>query len=186
MYLPTTHQHMTAEEFAALPQGPPYFQLVDGELFFMATPSVLHQEIVGNLYFAIKSHLRANPGLGRVIISPSDVRLDESNVFEPDIYFVSRDRAGIMTEQGTSGAPDLVIEVLSPSTQRLDRERKRGVYLSAGVRELWFVVPESRQVEVHSPETDPEAPRRFGAGETLSSFILPGWSLAVEDVFSES
>ncbi len=89
MYLPTTHQHMTADEFAALPEGPPYFQLVEGELYFMATPSRSHQEIVGNLFFALKAHLRVNPVLGRVYLAPADVRLDDGNVFEPNIYFVS-------------------------------------------------------------------------------------------------
>ena len=130
MYLPTTHQHMTAAEFEALPQGPPYFQLVEGELFFMASPTRLHQDIVLNLAYAIKAHLRVQPELGRVYVAPSDVKLDDGNVFEPDVYFVSRERAGILTVQGTEGAPDLVAEVLSPATLRLDREKKRGGLLS--------------------------------------------------------
>ena len=187
MYLPTTHQHMTAAEFAALPQGPPYFQLVEGELFFMASPNRLHQDIVGNLLFFIKAHLRAHPEIGRVYMAPSDVKLDDGNVFEPDVYFVSRQRAGILTVQGAEGAPDLVAEVLSPSTLRLDREKKREIYFRAGVLELWFVLPEQRRLEVHLPGNavgvPPEAARILAGTDTLQTPILPGWSLVVEEIF---
>ena len=183
MYLPTTHQRMNAAEFAALPEGPPYFQLVGGELFFMASPNRLHQEIVLNLAFSMKAYLRLHPGMGRVYIAPSDVKLDEGNVFEPDVYFVSREREGILTDQGATGAPDLVVEVLSPSTLRLDREKKRAVYFRAGVRELWFVLPENRQVEVHRPEVGGETVRTVSAGEALTTGILPGWSSPVAELF---
>ena len=154
MYLPTTHQHMTADEFAALPEGPPYFQLVEGELYFMATLTGLHQDIVLNIAFWIKAHLRAHPGLGKVRVAPSDVRFDDSNVFEPDVYFVSRERSHILTIPGASGAPDLIVEVLSPSTVRLDREKKRRLYFHFGVREIWFVLPERRRLEVYMPDTE--------------------------------
>ena len=187
MYLPTTHQHMTAVEFAALPQGPPYFQLVEGELFFMASPNRLHQDIVLNLAYAVKAHLRARPELGWVYVAPSDVKLDDGNVFEPDVYFVSRERAGILTVQGAEGAPDLVVEVLSPSTLRLDREKKREVYFRAGVRELWFVLPEQRRVEVHLPNgvggVTSGAIHVLESTGTLQTPILPGWSLGIAELF---
>jgi len=183
MYLPTTHQRMTADEFAALPEGPPYFQLVEGELFFMASPNRLHQDIVLNLAFSIKTHLRARPSMGSVYIAPSDVKLDEGNVFEPDVYFVSRERQGILTDQGASGAPDIAVEVLSPSTLRLDREKKRAVYFRAGVRELWFVLPDRRQVEIHLPKPGGETVRTLAVGDELTTDVLTGWSMKVEDLF---
>ena len=185
MFLPTTHQHMTAAEFAALPEGPPHFQLVDGELFFVPSPSRQHQDIVLNLAFAIKAHLRANPEIGRVYVAPSDVQLSTVDVFEPDVYFVSRERAGILTKQGADGAPDLAVEVLSPSTARLDRDKKRAIYLRAGVRELWFVWPESQLVEIHLPENAgvEEPARTLRPGDVLTTPLLPGWSLGVADLF---
>ena len=183
MYLPTTHQHMTADEFAALPEGPPYFQLVEGELFFMASPTRLHQDIVGNLFFAIKAHLRVDPVRGRVYMAPSDVKLDEGNVFEPDIYFVSQERACILTDEGVTGAPDLIVEVLSPSTLRLDREKKRAVYFQSGVREIWFVLPDRQRVEVHLPDSE-DAARTLSIGQTLATEILPGWSVPVAELFA--
>lgn len=184
MSLPTTHQHMTAAEFAALPEGPPHFQLVEGELYFMASPSRQHQDVVLNFAFSIKAHLRAHPGVGRVYIAPSDVELNSSNVFEPDVYFVSHERQDILTRQGATGAPDLVVEVLSPSTARLDLEKKRGVYLRAGVREIWFVWPGDARMEIHLPGTDAEeAARTLRPGDVLTTPLLPGWSLPVAEVF---
>ena len=182
MYLPTTYQHMTADEFAALPEGPPYFQLVEGELFFMASPARWHQATVGNLYFAIKAHLRATPSMGQVYMAPSDVQLDKENVFEPDVYFVSREREGILTDQGAAGAPDIVAEVLSPSTLRLDRTKKRAVYFQHGVREIWFVDPDRRQVEIHLPDSE-EAARALFIGDVLATELLPGWSVPVAELF---
>lgn len=183
MYLPTTQQRMTADEFAALPVGPPYSQLIEGELHLMASPNRLHQEIVGNLHFSVKLHLRASPGLGKVYMAPSDVKLDEANVFEPDLYFVSLERISILTKQGVAGAPDFVVEVLSPSTLRLDREKKRAVYFRAGVREVWFVLPDRQQVEIHLPETRGEDARRLKVGDLLNTPLLPGWSLEVGELF---
>ncbi len=182
MYLPTTHQHMTADEFAALPEGPPYFQLVEGELYFMATPSGQHQDIVLNLASSIRVYLRAHPELGKVRVAPSDVRLDEHNVFEPDIYFVSRERSHVLTIPGATGAPDLIVEVLSPSTGRLDLHKKRPLYFHFGVREIWFVSPDRQQVEIHLPDAE-DAARTLSAGETLTTDLLPGWSVPVAEFF---
>ena len=101
----------------------------------MVSPNRLHQSISIALSARIYNYLQAHP-IGEVYTAPSDVELDAGNVFEPDLYFVSRERAGILTTQGASGAPDLVVEILSPSTARLDLEKKREVYLRSGVREL--------------------------------------------------
>ena len=182
MYLPTTHQHMTADEFVALPEGPPYFQLVEGELYFMATPTGLHQDIVLNLASSIRVFLRAHPTLGKVRVAPSDVRFDDRNVFEPDVYFVSQERSHVLTIPGASGAPDLIVEVLSPSTVRLDREKKRRLYFQFGVRELWFVLPERRRLEVHLPDSE-DAARIVSDGDTLTTDLLPGWSVPVAELF---
>lgn len=184
MSLPTTHQRMTAEEFAALPEGPPYFQLVEGELFFMASPVRQHQKILVALLGQLYNYLKAHP-IGEVYVAPSDVELDSKNVFEPDIYYVSRERAHILTRQGASGAPDLVVEILSPSTARLDLEKKRAVYLRAGVRELWFIWPSRAEVAVQWSEEwpDGESERVLRSGEVLATPILPGLEIAVAELF---
>src|SRR5437762_2722415 len=144
--LSTTHRRMSAEEFRQLPEGPPYFQLINGEL----APSPRywqHQKIVGNIFAILHEHVRKHQ-LGELVVAPSDVELGPRDVYEPDIYFVAKERVSIFTEQGASGAPDLVIEVLSPSTARLDRGPKRDGYAAAGVKELWFVEPRERKIEI--------------------------------------
>lgn len=183
--LTTTHQRMTATEFEALPVGPPYFELVDGELFSLPSPTRQHQKIILKLGWQIGNFLDDHP-VGEAYIAPSDVKLSNADVFEPDVYFVSNERLGILTDQGATGAPDLVVEVLSPSTARLDLGRKWAVYLRKGVREIWFVWPEDRQVDVHLPEdADGEEPTRsLKAGDTLTTPLLPGWSLPVTDLFA--
>ena len=184
MTLLTTHQRMTAREFAALPEGPPHFQLVEGELFVMASPNRRRQKIVLRAAFRIEEYLRARP-IGEVYVAPSDVELNEKNVFEPDIYYVSRERSGILTDQGATGAPDLVVEILSPSTARIDLETKRQVYLRAGVRELWFVWPSRAEVAVHVADggDGTGSEKVFGRGDQLSTPLLAGWKIAVAELF---
>ena len=131
------------------------------------------------------NYLQANP-IGEVYAAPSDVELDSKNVFEPDIYYVSRERAHILTAQGASGAPDLVVEILSPSTARLDLEKKRMVYLRAGVRELWFIWPSRAEIAIQrSDGRGGEEPERIvGRGEMLSTPLLPGLEIAVAELFA--
>ena len=113
--LPTTHRHMTAEEYFQLPVGPPYFQLIDGELFMSPSPNFFHQELVSRLIAEMGPFARRHK-LGKVIVSPSDVLLDADNVYQPDVYFIGQERLSIVGKQGPKGAPDLVVEVISGST----------------------------------------------------------------------
>ncbi len=182
MHLPTTtHRRMTAREYFAMPEGPPYFQLVHGELFMSPSPIRQHQWISVRLASRIDEYLRAHP-IGEVYTAPSDVEIDEENIFQPDIYFVSRERLGILNRQGAKGAPDLVIEILSPSTARLDREHKRAVYLHAGVRELWFVNVGKLQVEVYLRDHGSEHPAMILlTGDSLTTPLLPGLTIQVAE-----
>jgi Uma2 family endonuclease len=174
---------MSAPEFRQLPEGPPYFQLIKGELFMSPSPRWRHQQIVLNIASAIREHLRKHR-VGKVTIAPSDVELSPDDVYEPDIYFVSKARVGIFTEQGASGAPDLVIEVLSPSTARLDRGPKREGYAAAGVRELWFVEPRQRKIEIYTLQGSELAlVRTAGIGDTIETPLIPELTLDVREIF---
>ncbi|MDQ6622482.1 MAG: Uma2 family endonuclease [Verrucomicrobiota bacterium] len=182
--LPTTHQRMKAEEFWQLPEGPPYFQLIDGELFMSPSPRFRHQQVIGNIFWQVRAHLHEHRDLGDVVISPSDVELGSKDVYEPDIYFVSRERSGIFVEQGAKGAPDLVVEVLSPSTARLDRGPKLRGYAEAGVKEMWLVQLEPAQIEVWSLTDDRESPSRtLVFGDQLETPLIPGLTLDVREIF---
>jgi len=181
--LPTTHQRMTADEFRHLPEGPPYFQPIKGELFMSPAPRWQHQQIALNIASAIREHLRSHP-VGKVTIAPSDVELGSTEVYEPDVYFVSNKRAGIFTEQGATGAPDLAIEVLSPSTARLDRVPKREGYAAAGVKELWFVEPRQQKIEIYNLQgNELTLVRLAGTGDTIGTPLIPELTLDVREIF---
>lgn len=183
MALPTTHQRMSATEFLRLPQGPPYFQLIEGELYMSPSPSRRHQQIIVALSSLIWTHLQQHPQ-GTVLVAPSDVHLGPDDVYEPDLYFVSRERASILADHGTNGAPDLVVEVLSPSIARLDLEAKRRAYAAAGVKELWIVSPERGTLQQFDFSRSADTPARSCApGETLTTPILPGLGLSLVAVF---
>ncbi len=174
---------MSAKEFSQLPEGPPYFQLIGGELFMSPSPRYRHQEIVGNIFSSIREHLRRSP-VGKVVIAPSDVELSPDDVYEPDIYFVSKERLGILTEQGASGAPDLVVEVLSPGTAKLDLGPKREVYARAGVEEMWLVDERRSKIDLYLLQgTELKLVRTVVAGDTIETPLIPGFSLDVREIF---
>lgn len=147
------------------------------------SPRFWHQEIVLNIASAIREHLRKNP-VGKVTIAPSDVELTREDVYQPDIYFIAKERLGILTEQGASGAPDLVVEVLSPATAKLDRGPKREVYAATGVKEMWLVEPRERKIEIYLREVDQLAlVGTAAAGDSLQTALIPGLTLDVSEIF---
>ena len=181
--LKTTEELLTADDYRDLPEGPPHFQLVEGKLYMTPSPEFYHQSVAGNIYHLLRCHLRDHP-LGKVAIAPSDVQLDFVNVHQPDVYFVSNERLGIIQKQGPVGAPDLVIEVLSRSTARLDKGPKLRVYARSGVRELWLVDKDKKQVAVYRFEKSIEEPVNILSGkQKLTTPLLPGLALPLTKVF---
>ncbi len=179
----TAAKPITVNEFRELPDGPPYYQLIEGDLFMSPTPNFFHQTIVLNIALIIRSHLATDP-LGTVVISPSDVELSDLNVYVPDLYYVSNDRKHILTKQGASGAPDLVVEVLSPATARYDKGVKRQIYARAGVGELWLVDPDSKTVTVYRFEESADAPvGTYGTRQRFTSPLLPKLTIQVSKIF---
>jgi Uma2 family endonuclease len=179
-----TAYKMTAAEFFSLPEGPPYFQLIDGDLYLSPSPRRFHQKLVVRLVGLLHSYLERHP-IGEIYVAPSDVVFTEDTILNPDIYFVSRERAGILTEQGAEGAPDLVVEVLSPGTATLDLGRKREVYAESGVREMWVVSPKTRGVEVYRfAENASEPAAILIEGGTLASALFPDLAVRISDLFA--
>jgi Uma2 family endonuclease len=181
----TAPKPMTVADYRELPAGPPYYQLIEGELVMAPSPDRFHQDILGNLFFSVRTFLENHP-LGKVYVAPSDVMLTELNVFQPDLYFVSAGRVSILTEQGASGAPDLVVEILSTRSAPYDKGIKREIYAQAGVEELWLIDPSARRVEVYllqASHTEPD--HVLGAGRILSSKLLPGLRISIETLFRQ-
>jgi len=176
---------ITARDFMELPEGPPYYQLIEGDLYMSPSPAPFHQDIVGNIFYLLRRYLEKHR-VGIVRSAPSDVRLTELNVYEPDVYFVSKSRKSILTKHGVEGAPNLVAEVLSPRTAKLDKGAKRAVYARAGVEELWIVDPEAKRVHVYRlGESADEPVGVYGVRQKFESPLFPGLKIPVAKVFQQ-
>lgn len=137
---------VTATEFFQLPESNQITELLHGEIFVSPSPKINHQNIV----LQVGASLRQIAPQGHVMIAPMDVYLDDSNVVQPDVFWVSDENEACIPVEGKyyKGAPDLCVEVLSPSTLRRDRTVKFLLYEQFGVREYWMIDPETATLEV--------------------------------------
>ncbi len=123
-------------------------------------------------------------GLGSAFIAPFDVVLSDTDVVQPDLLFVSKERESVITEDNVQGAPDLVVEILSPSTERRDKTVKREIYARHGVKEYWLVDTDARSVTVlRLGDSDYGVAATFGPGERLASPTLIGLDLDMDEIF---
>jgi len=174
--LPGKHQgEYTAEDRDMLPDDV-RTELIDGVLYDMASPRLIHQQVLLNIVFQLQEHIDRCGKDCLVVMAPHDVWLmkDNKNIFQPDIYVLCDD--SMIGEDGyTKGAPPFVIEILSKSTRRKDMLLKAYKYSEAGVREYWIVDPELMQVTVHSYEKDPkEETKTYSFDETVPVGISEG------------
>jgi Uma2 family endonuclease len=146
-------------------------------------PSPKHQEIAGELYALLSAYVKANK-LGKVYIAPVDILLEEHTVVQPDILFIRQERLSIIGEKKVDAAPDLVVEVLSPSTFYKDLRKKMAAYSQFGVQEYWIVDPEKQSIEVHTQGSKGlQLALSLSLEETLESALLPGFQLRVKSIF---
>ncbi|RMF85647.1 MAG: Uma2 family endonuclease [Nitrospinota bacterium] len=173
----------TYREYARLPEGAPY-QLIGGKLVMTPSPSPYHQRVSKRLEFFLYDFVEKQHHLGEIFDAPIDVYFEETEVYQPDIIFISQERQNIIGEQKIEGAPDLIIEVLSPSTAYYDLKHKMRVYARHGVKEYWIVDPLERGIEVFENKNGEfflfsQATNR---GEVVSK-LLTGFRVMVEDIF---
>jgi Uma2 family endonuclease len=176
---------VTAEDYRALPETGPRYQLIQGELCMSPAPNRYHQEISANIEFLLRKYLADHP-VGKLYDAPFDVYLTEHDVFQPDILFVSQDRLPVLTKEGAAGAPTLAVEILSPSTALLDRFAKKGVYVQTGVEELWLVDPETKRIEIYRLQQDPDHPVAVCTDQDhFVSPCFPGLTIPGQEIFKE-
>ncbi len=183
-----TQIKFTYEDYKSLPYVERQrFELLEGELIPMTpSPGEAHQAasiaLSSLLYRFVREHQ-----VGRVYEAPFDVVLGEpgeEQVVQPDILFVSKERQPIIHEDGIHGAPDLVVEVVSSSTEEKDRVFKRRLYAKYGVQEYWIVDPDARTIEVLAlGQRGYERAGLYHKGETLESPLLPGLHIALNEIF---
>ena len=160
------------------------YELLDGELVMAPAPSLRHQRTGIRLSSLLHAFVTGRR-LGEVFSPPCDVILSDTDVVQPDLLFVSRERGRILLEgDAVRGAPDLVVEILSPSTAARDRTLKRVLYARHGVREYWLVDPDAETITVMVLGTDGfEVEAVYGKGETLTSPTLRGFAVNLDEVF---
>ena len=178
----STRLKFTYRDYLLLPEGDRR-ELIEGDFYVVPAPSFRHQIISRNLGNILWEFVRGR-SLGQVVSAPTDVVLSPESVVQPDILFISNERRGIITEANVSGAPDLVVEILSPSTAERDRELKLTLYARYGVREYWIVDPEDSSVEVLTlEEAGVGSVQRYTSGR-VESPLLPGLEVALDEVFA--
>ena len=141
----------THEDLATLPDDGQRYEVLEGRLVVSPSPVIAHQTILFNLARKLGDLLH-EPGLARVLFAPCDVRLSPTTTVQPDLIVVAAERAAIIGDKCITGAPDLLVEILSPSTASTDRGDKLRLYGAAGVAEVWLIHPAAHTVERFVPD----------------------------------
>ncbi|MEK7250775.1 MAG: Uma2 family endonuclease [Bacteroidota bacterium] len=179
--LTETIERKTVSDYEELPEGAPY-QLINGELVMNPAPHFFHQRIIARLTTHLNLFVEKH-NLGDVAVSP-DVYLSETDIFQPDIVFVSNERLNLIVEGRVKGAPDLAIEVLSPSTGYYDLSHKKNLYESSGVKEYWIVYPQEETIEVfENVAGEFHQIARVKRQGNVASKLLQGFSVKLADIF---
>src|SRR5574337_750504 len=172
--LTTTEDKWTYERYLRETAEGEYFTIIAGEKIVSPSPTSFHQDVLGNLYTLLQAWARQHKA-GKVKLAPFDVILASDEVTQPDLCIVLTQHLDRLTEKNLRGAPDLVIEILSPGSVRLDREKKRALYARHDIPEYWIVSPGERTVEVLRLQGQQyETAAWLEEGDTLQSPLLPG------------
>ncbi len=178
---------LTYDDLLLFPDDGKRHELIDGDHYVSPSPAVRHQRVLQRLGFRIYPFVEEHR-LGEVFFVAVDVLLSIHDVVVPDLFFVSDERAAIVGKANLRGAPNLVVEVLSPSNRRYDEVLKRELYERAGIQEYWLVDPEADTVKVFRRDGE-----RFGRpllfsrhdGDVLTTPLLPGLEIPLADVLAD-
>lgn len=179
---------LTYDDLLAMPDDGLRRELIDGELYVTPSPNHRHQSIVLNLAFLIKSFLREHR-IGRVFVAPLDVLLSQVDVVEPDVLFVSRQRESeVLSDKYLVAAPDLVVEVGSPTTRRTDERVKHRLYERFAVSEYWIVDPDLDAIKVlrlTDGRYERVAELSLDRSDILRTPLLPGLDMRLAEIFED-
>ena len=171
-------------DLVAMPDDGRRYEIHGGDLVVVPAPLLRHQIAAGELFALLSGYRRLRGGLA--VTAPFDIVFDEHDVVQPDIVFFRAERLHLLDPNAvTRAAPDIVIEVLSPSTAAVDRGRKMRMFARYGVPEYWIVEPLGRQIEVYALESDAYRLAQTAVpGDVVRSVLLPDLAFAAERVFT--
>jgi Uma2 family endonuclease len=172
-----------ADDIWDCPDDGKRYEVIDGQLYVSPAPSWQHQRGSTRLLLYVGPHV-IQRGLGEIVSAPVGIKLDDENGVQPHLVYISNERAHIIVERGVEGAPDLVVEVLSPSTQARDCGVKLRRYAAAGVLHYWILDPVARAIEERVLGPDGyELVGVFGPGSVFRPRLFPGLEIPIDDLW---
>jgi Uma2 family endonuclease len=173
----------TYQDYLDLPDDGNKYEIIEGELIMSPAPFTIHQIVKGNLYFEMRKFI-VDKKIGTIFDAPTDVVLSETNIVQPDILFILKDNSYIITDANIKGVPDLVVEVISPSTGYYDLTSKKDIYEKFGVREYWIVDPKKQRIEIYENTGQKfELNQRAEKEGKITSQVLKGLQLSLKKIF---
>ncbi|MDZ7935503.1 MAG: Uma2 family endonuclease [Emticicia sp.] len=159
------------------------FELLNGRIFFMASPKPSHQDVSSLLHTFLGFYIVQNK-LGKLFTAPMDVIFTEHDTFQPDLLFISKERLNIIGENKIEGSPDMVVEILSPSNNDTEMSYKKHIYEVSGVKEYWLINVEKQTLKLYK-QVDNELrwQRDIQKNEVLKSEIIQGFELELSKIF---
>jgi Uma2 family endonuclease len=176
---------LTYNDYALIPEDGQRHEIIDGEHYVTPSPVTLHQRIGFRLTLRLGGFVELH-GLGEVFVAPYDVVFSKHDIVQPDLLFISRQRAGIVTPKNVQGSPDLVVEIFSESTRKLDEKVKLDLYERFDVLEYWMFNPFRKDVRVFLRMGNSlrlVAELSAEAGDALTTPLLPGFELSLSEIF---
>jgi Uma2 family endonuclease len=173
-------KNWTLEDFIQLGETRTPCQLINGELIMSPAPAPLHQRVLRKLFKIIDSLNLP----GEIFFAPIDLYIDEKNVFQPDLVYLTSQNVSSITDRGIEGPVDLVVEIISPSNGYTDRNQKKNKYLEFGVKEYWIVDPANETIEIYTPQAGQDVPVLYLSGNgQVTSNAIPNLAFELSTIF---
>ena len=181
----TQNKLVTYDDYQNLPDDGKRYEISGGKLYIAPSPNTLHQRISRKLEYELEDYIRKHNS-GEIFTAPMDVVLSMTDVVQPDLMYISKERSRIITEKNIVAAPDLVIAITSESTKTIDQTSKKTLYEKHGVREYWIVDPENKQAEQYVlREASFKLNDELKTSDKLISEVINGFSLPLNKIFEE-
>ena len=179
----TSKQKYTYQDYLKLPDDGNRYEIISGDLIMPPAPNTIHQKVALKIEYEL---LKFNDKeiKGELFHAPYDVVMSDMNVVQPDILFVKTENSGIITDKNIDGAPDLIIEILSPLSRHYDQVQKKETYARFDVSEYWIVDPIKQSIEVYlNKEYEFELKQRLIREGAAKSEVLPGFQVDLKEIF---
>jgi Uma2 family endonuclease len=174
----------TYQDYSELTDDENRYEIIEGELIMSPAPYTIHQKVSRKIVYELMRFVE-KVKIGELYYAPIDVLLSNINIVQPDILFISKENLQIVTEKNIKGVPDLIIEIISPSTGYYDLSSKKDIYEKFGVREYWIVDPLKQRVDIYNNVRNKfESHQRLEKTGIVKSNVVEGLQIKLETIFN--